>query len=89
MLNISCTYCRSPINVGDGELAMIMQAAEGKRPKSAPVSCPNCRKTNKVPFQRLAQAYKMAGSPPPPEEDVVDLESVKTLEESQEPVAEE
>lgn len=91
MLNISCTYCRSPINVSDGELAMIMQAAEGKRPKSAPVSCPNCRKTNKVPFQRLAQAYKMAGSPPPPEEEVVEPEANAMPEEemAEEPVAEE
>lgn len=91
MLNISCTYCRSPINVNDGELAMIIQAAGGKRPKSAPVNCPNCRKTNKVPFQRLAQAYKMAGSPPPPEEEVVEPDSDSTTEEEQtaEPVAEE
>ncbi len=66
MLNISCTYCRSPITVSDGELARIMQEAGGKRPKSAPVSCPNCRKSNKVPFQRLAQAYKLAGSPAAP-----------------------
>ena len=81
MLNISCTYCRSPINIGDSELAMIMQAAGGKRPKSAPVTCPYCRKTNKVPFQRLAQAYKMAGSPLPPEEEVVEPESDATPEE--------
>ena len=83
MLNISCTYCRSPINISDGELAMIMQAAGGKRPKSAPVSCPNCRKTNKVPFQRLAQAYKMAGSPPPSseeEETATEEDLVETLE---------
>ncbi|MEZ4767630.1 MAG: hypothetical protein R2844_04315 [Caldilineales bacterium] len=69
MLNISCTYCRSPINISDGELAIIMQEAGGTRPKSAPVTCPNCRKTNKVPFKRLAQAYKLAGSPPPPVEE--------------------
>ena len=92
MLNISCTYCRSPINVSDGELAMIMQAAGGKRPKSAPVSCPNCRKTNKVPFQRLAQAYKMAGSPPlPQEEEAVEPDSNSTTDEepTAKPVAEE
>ncbi len=84
MLNISCTYCRSPINVSDGELAMIIQAAGGKRPKSAPVSCPNCRKTNKVPFKRLDQAYKMAGSPPPPveeEEAATEEEAVEASEE--------
>ena len=92
MLNISCTYCRSPINVSDGELAIIMQEVGDKRPKSAPVSCPNCRKTNKVPFKRLAQAYKMAGSPPPveEEEETAATEFVDAAEEvSPEPVAEE
>lgn len=90
MLNISCTYCRSPINVSDGELAMIIQAAGGKRPKSAPVSCPNCRKTNKVPFQRLAQAYKMAGSPLPQEEEVVEpvADAASEEETAAEPVPE-
>lgn len=75
MLNISCTYCRSPINVSDGELAMIMHEAGGKHPKSAPVSCPSCRKTNKVPFRRLSLAYKLAGSPAVPEERSVPEES--------------
>ena len=86
MLNISCTYCRSPINVGDGELALIIQAAEGKHPKSAPVTCPNCRKTNKVPFKRLEQAYKLAGSPLPPEEEPVE-EAEPAAEELTEPAA--
>ncbi len=73
MLNITCTYCRAPINLNDGELALIMQEldntgrqAGGKRPKSAPVPCPTCRRINKVPAQRLQQAYRLAGSPPAP-----------------------
>lgn len=68
MLNISCTYCRAPINLSDGDLAQAIHGAESKRPKSTPVTCPSCRRTNKVPFDRVRQAYRMAGSPPPPEE---------------------
>jgi hypothetical protein len=68
MLAVSCTYCRSPINISDSELAQIIEEAGGKRPKSAPVTCPNCRKTNKVPYRRLEQAYKLAGSPAAPEQ---------------------
>jgi hypothetical protein len=69
MLNISCTYCRAPINLSDGDLARAVQEAEGKRPKTTPVTCPSCRRTNKVPFDRVRQAYRMAGSPPPPVEE--------------------
>jgi hypothetical protein len=64
MVNLSCTYCRAPINLGDGDLARIMQEAGSKRAKSAPVTCPTCRRTNKVPMQRLQLAYRQAGSPP-------------------------
>lgn len=64
MLNISCTYCRAPINLSDGDLARAVQEAEGKRPKTTSVTCPSCRRTNKVPFDRVRQAYRMAGSPP-------------------------
>ncbi len=67
MLNLSCTYCRAPINLSDGDLARAVHEAEGKRPKSTPVTCPNCRRTNKVPFDRVRQAYRLAGSPPPEE----------------------
>lgn len=73
MLNITCTYCRAPINLNDGDLALIVQAmgvtgrqAGGKGPKSAPVPCPTCRRVNKVPVQRLQQAYRLAGSPAAP-----------------------
>lgn len=69
MLNISCTYCRAPINLSDGDLARAVQAAGDKRPKTAPVTCPSCRRTNKVPFDRIQRAYRMAGSPPLPEEE--------------------
>lgn len=68
MLNISCTYCRAPINLSDGDLAEAVHTAGGKRPKSAPVTCPSCRRINKVPFDRVRQAYRLAGSPPLPEE---------------------
>jgi hypothetical protein len=64
MLNLSCTYCRAPINLGDGDLARIVTEAGGKPGKSAPVTCPTCRRTNKVPMQRLQLAYRQAGSPP-------------------------
>lgn len=74
MLNITCTYCRAPINLNDGDLALIMQEGGsignhpgGKRPKSVVVSCPACRRANKVPTQRLQQAYRLAGSPSVPE----------------------
>jgi hypothetical protein len=63
MINLSCTYCRAPINLGDGDLARIMQETAGKKVKSAPVTCPTCRHTNKVPMQRLQLAYRQAGSP--------------------------
>ena len=66
MLNLSCTYCRAPINLSDGDLARAMQAVEGKRPKSIPVPCPNCRRINKAPYDRLARVYRLAGSPPAP-----------------------
>lgn len=66
MLNLSCTYCRAPINLSDGDLARAMQTVEGKRPKSIPVLCPSCRRTNKAPYDRLARAYRLAGSPPAP-----------------------
>jgi hypothetical protein len=68
MLNISCTYCRAPINLSDGDLAEAVHAAGDKRPKSAPFTCPSCRRINKVPFDRVRQAYRLAGSPPPPQE---------------------
>ncbi len=68
MLNISCTYCRAPINLSDGDLAQAVHEAGDKRPKTTHVTCPSCRRTNKVPFDRVRQAYRMAGSPPPPEE---------------------
>lgn len=64
MINLSCTYCRAPINLGDGDLARIMQETAGKKVKSAPITCPACRRTNKVPMQRLQVAYRQAGSPP-------------------------
>lgn len=67
MLNITCTYCRAPINLNDGDLALIMQEVGDKRPKSVVVPCPACRRANKVPTQRLQQAYRLAGSPPLPE----------------------
>lgn len=63
MLNISCTYCRAPINLSDGDLAQLMQDASGKRPKSVPVPCPVCRKMNRVPFDRVQRFYRLAGSP--------------------------
>lgn len=66
MLNVSCTYCRAPINLSDAELAEIVQKAGNKKSGSAPVTCPNCRRGNKVPMQRIVQAYRLAGSPPPP-----------------------
>ena len=71
MLNITCTFCRAPINLSDGDLALIMQKVGSQRPKSVPVTCPTCRRGNKVPMQRLQQAYRLAGSPeaaevPPP-----------------------
>ena len=69
MLNISCTYCRAPINLSDGDLAQAVHEAGGKRPKTTSVTCPSCRRTNKVPFDRVQRAYRMAGSPAlPPEE---------------------
>jgi|GEM_PF-1415233 len=76
MLNISCTYCRAPINLSDGDLAQAVHEAGDKRPKTTHVTCPSCRRTNKVPFDRVRQAYRMAGSPPveeitPPVEDEV------------------
>jgi len=64
MLNLTCTYCRAPINLSDGELARIMQEAGDKHGKSAPVTCASCRRTNKIPMQRLQLAYRQAGSPP-------------------------
>lgn len=67
MLNITCTFCRAPINLSDGDLAMIMQKVGSQRPKSAPVTCPTCRRSNKVPMQRLQQAYRLAGSPETPQ----------------------
>jgi uncharacterized Zn finger protein (UPF0148 family) len=67
MLNISCTYCRAPINLSDGDLAQAVHEAGDKRPKTTHVTCPSCRRTNKVPFDRVRQAYRMAGSPPPEE----------------------
>lgn len=67
MLNITCTYCRAPINLNDADLALIMQEVGNKRPKSVVVPCPACRRANKVPTQRLQQAYRLAGSPPVPE----------------------
>lgn len=67
MLNITCTFCRAPINLSDGDLALLMQEVSAKRPKSVPVPCPACRRANKVPTQRLQQAYRLAGSPPVPE----------------------
>jgi uncharacterized Zn finger protein (UPF0148 family) len=68
MLNISCTYCRAPINLSDGDLARAVQEAKGKRPKTTPVTCPSCRRTNKVPLDRVQRAWRMAGSQPAPEE---------------------
>ncbi len=67
MLNITCTFCRAPINLSDADLALVMQEIGDKRPKSVPIPCPNCRRANKVPWQRLQQAYRQAGSPPPPQ----------------------
>lgn len=72
MLHVSCTYCRAPINLSDGELAEIVQTAGGKKSGSAPVTCPSCRRGNKVPMQRIVQAYRLAGSPPPPEPPAVE-----------------
>ena len=66
MVNLSCTYCRAPINLSDGDLAQIIQTVDGKRAKSAPVPCPVCRKINKMPFDRLERAWRLAGSPTPP-----------------------
>ena len=74
MLHVSCTYCRAPINLSDGELAEIVQKAGGKKSGSAPVTCPNCRRGNKVPMQRIVQAYRQAGSPPPPESPSVEAQ---------------
>ncbi len=74
MLNISCTYCRAPINLSDGDLAQAVHEAGDKRPKTTHVTCPSCRRTNKVPFDRVRQAYRMAGSPPPPEEEAPTVE---------------
>lgn len=67
MLNITCTFCRAPINLSDGDLALLMQKVGAKGPKSVAVPCPTCRRTNKVPTQRLRQAYRLAGSPATPE----------------------
>lgn len=67
MLNLTCTFCRAPINLSDGDLALIMAEVGDQRPKSHPVPCPNCRRTNKVPMKRIQQAYRLAGSPPLPE----------------------
>ncbi|MER2600540.1 MAG: hypothetical protein ABTQ73_13565 [Caldilineales bacterium] len=66
MLNFSCTYCRAPINLSEGDLAQIMQTLGGKRPKSVPVPCPACRKSNKMPLERIRRAWQMAGSPSAP-----------------------
>jgi hypothetical protein len=67
MLNLTCTFCRAPINLNDGDLALIMAEVGDQRPKSYPVPCPSCRRTNKVPMKRIQQAYRLAGSPPLPE----------------------
>lgn len=71
MLNVTCTFCRAPINLSDGELALIVAEVErddqGKKPKSHLITCYSCRRGNKVPWQRIEQAYRLAGSPPPPE----------------------
>ena len=64
MLNLTCTYCRAPINLSDGDLARMLQEAGDKHGKSAPVTCASCRRTNKIPMQRLQLAYRQAGSPP-------------------------
>lgn len=68
MLHVSCTYCHAPINLSDGDLARAIHEASDKRPKSAPVTCPNCRRINKVPFDRVERAYRLAGNPPLPDE---------------------
>ena len=67
MLNITCTFCRAPINLNDDELALIMQEVGDKPPKSYLVTCPACRRGNKLPMRRIQQAYRLAGSPPAPE----------------------
>lgn len=67
MLNITCTFCRAPINLSDGELALIMEDVGDQRPKSYLVTCNSCRRGNKVPMKRIRQAYQLAGSPHPPE----------------------
>ena len=66
MLNITCTVCRSPINLSDGDLALIMDEVGDKPPKSYLVNCPRCRRGNKLPMRRIEQAYRLAGSPPVP-----------------------
>ncbi|MEA3335225.1 MAG: hypothetical protein U9R25_04900 [Chloroflexota bacterium] len=82
MLSITCTFCRAPINLNDGELALIMQEVEEKKPKSYLITCWTCRKGNKVPMKRIEQAYVLAGSPPVPETPAE--ESEKTPEETKE-----
>lgn len=69
MLNVSCTYCRAPINMSDGDLARALHEAGDKRPKTVAVTCHSCRRTNKIPFDRVQRAFRMAGSPPLPEEE--------------------
>lgn len=67
MLHITCTFCRAPINLSDGDLALIMQEAGDQRRKSYLVTCPSCRRGNKVPMRRIRQAWQLAGRPTVPE----------------------
>lgn len=67
MLNITCTFCRAPINLNDDELALIMQEIGDQKRKSYMVTCYTCRRGNKVPVQRISQAWRLAGSPAAPE----------------------
>ena len=71
MLNITCTFCRSPINISDGELALIMQEVGDQKRKSYLINCSRCRRGNKVPVRRIQQAWRLAGSPSPPEPETV------------------
>ena len=65
MLSVTCTFCRAPINLNDGDLAQIREEIGDSRPKSYLVTCPNCRRGNKLPMDRLRRAYDLAGRPQP------------------------
>lgn len=68
MLNISCTYCRAPINLSDGDLAQAVHEAGDKRPKTTHVTCPSYAAATRYPSNRVRQAYRMAVGSPPVEE---------------------